>query len=96
VHDAHVTVPFLEPMFDSRVSVFGVPASVIVLVAAWLVFTVGALWLRHALRGDPEPRSFRATNPGRLPFTASLGSAIVISGGVLLALLALAWLLRTF
>jgi hypothetical protein len=87
-------VNLLAPMFDSRTSILGVPAAVIVLVAAWLAFTVGALWIRRMLRVDPEPRAFRATNRARMRFASSLAGALVISGSVLVALLGVAWLLR--
>jgi hypothetical protein len=89
-----VRLPFLVPMFDDRSTVLGVPGPLIVLAAAVIGSVVGIAWLRRIGGIEPEPRSFRATHGRRTPFATSLAGAIVISGGVLLALLAVAWLLR--
>jgi hypothetical protein len=89
-----VDLPFLLPMFDDRPSFLGLPYEAIVLAVAIVGLLVGAAWVRRISRADPEPRAFRASTPWRPPFATSLAGAIAISGGVLLAMLAVAWLLR--
>jgi hypothetical protein len=44
---------FLGPMFDPRQSVFGLPASVAVMLGAIGLMVVGFLWLRHNVEPGP-------------------------------------------
>ena len=54
-------VPFLDPMFDARQSVLGVPAELVVLLVAAALAAAGMVLLRRIARVEREPRSFRAT-----------------------------------
>ena len=54
-------LPFLDPAFDNRQAIFGLPADVLLFgVAAGLLVAAFVITVRMT-RGDPEPRPFRAT-----------------------------------
>jgi hypothetical protein len=55
-------VGFLDPMFDNRVSLLGLPADLLVLLVAVAGSIVGLLWLRRLLTIEPEVETFRATS----------------------------------
>ncbi len=75
-------------MFDPRRSLFGVPASVIVLTMAVLGAVVGLLWMRRLLTIEPDTHTFRATaRPAR--WGRLLVAAGLLVTGVLLAMLVL-------
>ena len=44
---------FLMPMFDPRSSIFGLPANVVIMLAAMGVLVVGFLWIRHIIEPGP-------------------------------------------
>ena len=44
---------FLMPMFDPRSSILGLPANVVIMLAAIGMLVVGFLWIRHVI--EPEP-----------------------------------------
>jgi hypothetical protein len=74
-----------DPMWDPKVSVFGLPAEAFVAAAGLLGMTVGLLWIRQITRDDLDMHSFletshQASGPG---WIGILGIALV---GVLLIL----------
>ncbi len=44
---------FLMPMFDPRSSIFGLPANVVIMLAAIGMMVVGFLWMRHLTEPGP-------------------------------------------
>ena len=52
---------FGTPMFDSRVSLWGLPLSTAIFAVAVAVLVAGVLWLRRITSVEGEPRTFRAT-----------------------------------
>ena len=43
----------LAPMFDPRSSIFGLPANVVIMLAAIGMLVVGFLWIRHIIEPGP-------------------------------------------
>ena len=54
-------LPFLDPAFDNRESIFGIPSNVVLFAVAIALLVAGAVIALRIGRGDPEPRPFRAT-----------------------------------
>ncbi len=84
-------LPFLDPAFDARPSLFGLPTEVIVIAVAAALWLAGVLFLRRITHVDAEPRSFRATT--RLE-SSDLVTRVVAAG--LVGAAALAALLLLF
>jgi hypothetical protein len=58
---ARVHLPFLNPIFDDRQTILGIPTNVLLFgIAAALLLAAFVITVRMT-RGDPEPRPFRAT-----------------------------------
>jgi hypothetical protein len=66
-------------MFDSRQSIFGIPAEVIVLAVAVGAAVVGLLWLRSIVTIESEVHSFRATDPRGRPWIAIVAIVAVVT-----------------
>ena len=50
-----VTPPAMEPMFDDRVSWFGLPATIIVFGVAMLMMLIGWAWMRRIIDSIEPP-----------------------------------------
>jgi hypothetical protein len=85
--------PFLVPMYGGPISIFGLPPGLVELVIGVTGGVAGYTWLRRIGGIEPPARAFRAANP-TTPGAHRLAVAVAVSGGVLIALLLLAWSLR--
>lgn len=93
-HDAAVELPHLAAMSGGPVSIFGFPPGLIELAIGVTGGIVGYRWLRRIGGIEPPARAFRATDP-TTPGGHRLLIAVAVSAGVLVALLAFAWILRS-
>jgi hypothetical protein len=58
---ARMRLPFLDPVFDNREELFGIPANVLLFAVTVIVAAAAFVVTVRITRGDPEPRPFRAT-----------------------------------
>jgi hypothetical protein len=79
---------FLQPMFDSRVDVLGLPLSTVIVAVAFVVLVAGFAWMRRITGVEREPRTFRATTRPD-PFDRSM-RAVALAAVVFAAVFALA------
>lgn len=82
----------MEPMFDSRPDLLGLPGGVIVFTLAVALLLAGAGVALRMTAGEPEARTFRATDRGRSRLAS--GSAIALAVGAAVLLLLYAGVLR--
>jgi hypothetical protein len=82
----------MDPVFDNRVALFGIPANVLVLAVAAVFVVAGCLLLRRISRVDPEAKSFRATD--RLDATGVLTRAVALGAATFVLVLGALLLLR--
>jgi hypothetical protein len=91
-HDGAVHLPFLDPVFDNRQSLFGLPTDVLLLAVAAGLSIAGWLIARRITGVDPEPRSFRATT--RLEASDLITRVVVVGLVGIAAIAAVSLLLR--
>jgi len=82
----------MDPMFDNRTSLFGLPGDVLVLAVAGGLAIAGWLLLRRIVSVERDPRSFRATD--RLDTTAVLTRVIALGGATFVLVLGALLLIR--
>jgi len=87
-----VRLPHLAAL-HGPISIYGLPPGLVELVIGVTGGAVGYVWLRRIGGIEPPPRVFRATNPS-VPGRHRLLLAVAVAGGVLVALLLVAWMLR--
>jgi hypothetical protein len=86
---ATVQLPFLNPMFDDRQAIFGIPTTVLLFgIAAALLVAAFVITVRMT-RGDPEPRPFRATTGADATDLITRGVVVGLAGAAGLAALVL-------
>jgi hypothetical protein len=54
-------LPFLDPAFDNREAILGIPTNVLRFAAVVAILPAAFVITVRITRGDPEPRPFRAT-----------------------------------
>jgi hypothetical protein len=85
---------FLAPMFDNRVSMFGVPAALLTTVLAVGGFVIGLIVILRVTSYSDDAHAFRATNRRGSVVDRVLLAVAVIAVGLLFALVVASLLLR--
>ncbi len=83
---------FLDPVFDNRTALFGIPSNLLVLAVAAAFVVAGCLLLRRIVSVEPEAKSFRATD--RLDATGVLTRAVALGAATFVLVLGALLLLR--
>jgi hypothetical protein len=76
------------PMWDPKVTVGGIDAGLLVIALGLALMIIGALWARRLTSGDPEIKSFWATDRGSRRLNPLLIAGLVLAGAAALLVVA--------
>jgi uncharacterized membrane protein len=67
------------PMWDPEVTVGGIDAGLVVIALSLILMSIGLVWIRRLTAGEPEIKSFWATDGGRRRFNPPLIAGLVLA-----------------
>jgi len=68
-----------DPMWDPKVPVGGIDTGLVVVALSLVLMSIGFVWIRRLTAGDPEIKSFWATDGGPRRFNPPLVAGLVLA-----------------